>query len=123
MVEKVAGKRCRSAQKAKITVVRVSEGLVDGNFYAGWPTQIDGFWRIYDNIRKKQPNGKAVINTFLIFIARNGTKSSIAERLFVRAFTGLLKELAKLEVILVVAAGNKGVVSKASVPATVHHSH
>lgn len=111
MVAKIAGKRCGSAKKANITMVSAAP-LADKKVYRSWEGALDGLVQTYDDIRKKQLNGKAVINMSISFRAEDPTDISVQERLFFSALARLITEFARLDVIIVAAAGNGRAVSK-----------
>ncbi|KAK6529983.1 Secreted subtilisin-like serine protease sub4 [Orbilia ellipsospora] len=108
IVDKVAGKDGGIAQEAEIVVVSHVDGYQDANDL----TLLDSLLKMYDHIRSRNANRPCVVQLAIIFtrdeeeLVRTDSVGVFA-RATTEAFGDALKELLKLEnVILVASAGN-----------------
>ena len=106
MAAKIVGRRLGIAKRARVTVVNAA--AQNGDITV--ESVIDGMVRIYDELRNRAGRPPAVLMLALGYPA-NDYKRDVYTASIYHALDTLLKELMEMEVICVVGAGNKGMVS------------
>ena len=101
VLSKAVGKTLGVARKATVVVVR----KVDAYGKSGTPHGIDALLQTYDDIRKRHPSSKVVVNLSASFVSKNKPWVKKMTTEILQAFVDMKN------VLFVMAAGNEGPVS------------